>query len=127
MPHPLTLAAASAALVLLAACGGDDDDATSDADRAPSADGVVSVVAEDIDFDADSYEAEAGTVTFEYANEGAIEHTLLIDGIDGFGLVVESRGDTDQGSVELEAGTYRLYCDLPGHEQAGMVADLEVG
>lgn len=121
-----TLVAAAVALVLLAGCGGDDD-AASDVEGGTRDDGTVVVVAEDIGFGADSYEADAGTVAFEYVNEGVIQHSLVIDGNDDFRLLVESRGDTDEGEVELEAGSYRLICDIPGHEQAGMVADLEVG
>jgi plastocyanin len=122
MAHPLIAAAVPAAL-LLAGCG--DDDAGSDA--APtSSEGAVTVVAEDVDFGADGYAAEAGTVEFEYVNEGVIEHSLVVEGVDDFRLLVETRGDTDRGSVELEAGAYTVFCDVPGHAQAGMVADLEV-
>lgn len=124
MPRPLAIAAASAAFVLLAACGGDDTGGDGAASE-PAA-GAVTVVAEDVDFGADRYDAEAGTVELRYENEGAIEHSLVIEDVDGFRLLVETRGDVDEGRVDLEAGTYRLICDIPGHEQAGMVADLEV-
>ena len=118
-------AALVAALVLLAGCGDDD---TADPSGAPSGgEGVVTVVAEDVAFGADTYEADAGTVEFEYVNEGVIQHTLVIEGVEDFKLEVETRGDVDRGSVELDAGSYVLICDFPGHEQAGMVADLEVG
>jgi plastocyanin len=113
---PIAAAAALMALVPVAACG-DDDDAT-----APE--GAIEVVAlDELAFDEERYEAEAGTVTFFYRNAGRLPHTLLIRGVDDFRLVV---GRTDQGSVELDAGTYELYCDIPGHEQGGMVAALEV-
>jgi plastocyanin len=117
-------AALVTALVLLAGCGDDD---TADQQAAPSGgEGVVTVVAEDVAFGAATYEADAGTVEVEYVNEGVIQHSLLIEGVDDFRLAVDSRGDTDRGSVELEPGSYVLICDIPGHEQAGMVADLEV-
>lgn len=117
-------AALVTALVLLAGCGDDD---TADQQAASSGgEGVVTVVAQDVAFGAATYEADAGTVELEYVNEGVIQHSLLIEGVDDFRLAVDSRGDTDRGSVELEPGSYVLICDIPGHEQAGMVADLEV-
>jgi plastocyanin len=111
------MAAAVVGLVPAAACGDDGEPAS-------VPEGALEVVALDsLDFDRDSYSADAGEVTFFYRNEGRLPHTLLVRGVDGFKLQV---GDTDQGSVDLEAGSYELYCDIPGHEQGGMVADLEV-
>ncbi|MGK2929681.1 MAG: hypothetical protein ACSLFO_08915 [Acidimicrobiales bacterium] len=123
---------AAAVLVLLASgCGGDDDDVASDQEpagqSAPAGDGdAVVVIAEDIGFPEDEYEAEAGEVSFVYENQGSIVHTLLIEDVDGFELEVTSAGDVDEGSVQLDAGHYELFCDIPGHEVAGMVATLVV-
>ena len=122
------LAGALALAAPLAACG-DDDDTTSPPSSAATDGGggegnTVTVVAnDDLSFGEDAYEATAGEVTFVYENSGSIAHTLLIKQVDDFKLAV---GDTDEGSVELEAGTYELYCDIAGHEAAGMVADLTV-
>ena len=107
-------------------CGGDDSAGPSPA-SAPSGDSQdLTVVAEDIDFPEESYQTQAGTVTVAYRNEGNIKHTLLVEGVDGFELEVRSEGDVDTGTVELEPGRYTLYCDIPGHRQAGMEATLEV-
>lgn len=118
----LTLAAAS-----LAACGGTDDPAEAtatitDADEA----GRLTVLAEDISFPSDTYRAAAGTVRVTYENVGSIVHTLVIEDVDDFKLTVDSNGDVDEGSVGLEPGAYEMYCDVPGHRQAGMEATLEV-
>lgn len=126
MRRDLIRAAAVAAAVALplAACSDDDGDADGGSTSAPE--GAITVVALDsLEFDQDAYEATAGEVTFVYENDGSLPHTLLVDGIDAdeFKLSV---GDTDQGSVELEAGEYVLYCDVPGHREAGMEADLTV-
>jgi plastocyanin len=118
----LGLMAVSAAL--LVGCAGDDD--ASSPDGGQEAEGTVAVVAEDIGFDEDVYEAGAGTVAVEYRNDGALAHTLVIDGVDDFKLDVPGSGDQDEGSVELDAGTYTLFCDVPGHREAGMEATLEV-
>jgi plastocyanin len=124
----------------LAACGGDDDDAsgtpgdnsdstettasgetedtepTDDTD-APAGGDAVTVVAEDIEWTEDSYTATAGEVAFVLENQDSIRHTLVIDGVDEDTFKLESGGsdESDEGSVELEAGEYEIFCDVPGH------------
>jgi plastocyanin len=105
----------------LAGCGGDDDaSAGGDGLSTGSGDGggsTVTVVAQDsLSFDDDEYTASAGEVTIDYENGGNLTHTLLIDGVDDFKLSVAANGETDEGTVELEPGDYRIYCDIPGHE-----------
>ena len=119
------------ALVLMAAgiaaCGGDD--ASSGAGGSTdlsAADSTIEILAEDISFPEDVYETDAGAVGIVYENVGQIRHTLVIEGEDGFKLDVSTNGDVDQGIIDLEPGTYRLICDVPGHRPAGMVADLVV-
>jgi plastocyanin len=125
------LAGATIAALALVACGGDDDGETSSsaASETEQATGgsAVEVVAEDIGFTEDSYSAEPGTIEVTYRNSGSVNHTLVIEDVDGFKLEVNSNGDEDSGTVELEEGTYTIYCDVPGHRGAGMEATLEVG
>ena len=114
---------------VLAGCGGDDDGGGGGGDGLSTGSGghgdTVTVVAQDsLRFDRDEYTASAGEVTIEYETSGSLTHTLLIDGVDDFKLTVTSSGDTDEGSVELEPGDYRIFCDIPGHES--MVATLTV-
>lgn len=120
------MALAGVLALAVSACGGDDDDAATPAGDRGSGGSELTVIAEDISFPEDTYQAGAGTIDVVYENEGVIEHTLLVDGVDDFKLTVESRGDVDEGSVELDAGTYTIYCDVPGHREGGMEADLEV-
>ena len=122
---PLIVVGAAALAFTLAACGGDD---STTEDTTPTQGGepgtAVVVGAEDnLKFDKASYDAEAGEVEIEYKNNGSVAHTLLIKDVDDFKLSI---GRTDSGTVELEAGTYEIYCDVAGHEAAGMVADLIV-
>ena len=109
----------------LAACG-DDDSPNGAASSPSSSESSVTVVAEDISLDESTYRAEAGSVAITYRNDGSIEHTLVIDGVDGFKLDVPANGDVDEGSVDLQSGEYTIYCDVPGHRDAGMEATLEV-
>ena len=106
---------------VLAGCGDDDTGAAPSPSQAGDA---VEVVAEDVGFDAAAYEATAGTVSFVYRNHGSITHTLVLEEIDGFKLEVTGNGDTDEGSTDLGAGTYTVFCDVPGHREAGMEATL---
>ena len=127
MPRRLPFVAAAAAAlgvalaVALAGCGGDDGDAAPVCEPTTAS---LTVGADDsLDFDAEAYEVEAGCVEVTYRNDGNIAHTLVIDDVDGFKLEV---GDVDQGTVELDPGTYRLFCDLPAHEAAGMESEQTV-
>ena len=84
----------------------------------------VKVVAQDIKFPESRYEAKAGTIAFEYPNEGAALHTLVVEGHEDEMKLEANGGETDSGTIELEPGTYVLYCDVPGHRAAGMEAEL---
>jgi len=122
---------ASVAVVSLVACGGDDDGEGAGGgggggSEAPPASETVTVVAESITgFDREDYAALAGEVTFVYENGDSAPHTLVIEDVpdDDFKLQV---GDTDEGTIALEAGEYVIYCDISGHRGAGMEATLTV-
>jgi plastocyanin len=120
---PLILAPLAVLAVSAVGCGGDD---AASPDGGQGNEDAVAVVAEDIGFAEDAYESPAGTIAFEYRNEGALLHTLVIEGVDDFALEVAASGDEDAGTVDLEAGTYTLFCDVAGHRDAGMEATLEV-
>ncbi len=119
----LCLASAATLVISLGACGdsGSDDDTEA---GACTPDSELTVGAQDaLKFDADSYDAGGPCIEVTYTNEGSVAHTLLVKGESGFKLSV---GRTDTGSIELEPGAYTLFCDIAGHESAGMVADLTV-
>ncbi len=121
---PLAIAAASLVLALpFAACGGDDDAAKPPSSGGPGGSELVVHGKDTLKFDKDAYTAKAGTIDVRLVNDGSINHTLLIKDVDDFELKVPG---TDEGSVDLEAGTYTLYCDVAGHEAAGMEAELTV-
>jgi plastocyanin len=117
----LCLASAATLALTLGACG---DSGSDDKAAAYTPDGELTVAAQDaLKFDAEAYDAEGPCIDVTYANAGSVAHTLLVKGESGFKLSV---GDTDTGTIELEPGTYTLYCDIAGHEAAGMHADLTV-
>lgn len=85
----------------------------------------VTVHAKDsLTFDAGRYTAKAGDVNIAYVDDGGSPHTLVIDGHPGFKLAVSGNGDQKSAKVNLPAGTYTVFCDIPGHRQSGMQAEL---
>lgn len=87
---------------------------------------TLTFVARDIEYAEAPSEAPAGLLTIELVNEGAINHDVVIEEL-GNQLIVEAVGGaTETGQVELEAGTYTYYCDVPGHRAAGMEGTLTV-
>lgn len=83
-------------------------------------------VAVDLEFSEAPSTAEAGEVTIGLDNQGAADHDVTIEEL-GDEIVAEAPGgETDTGTVELEAGTYTYYCSVPGHRPAGMEGTLEV-
>jgi plastocyanin len=73
---------------------------------------------------------QAGKYTFAVKNAGKIQHDLAITGPGVPGTPktpLINAGGTAKLSVALKAGTYTLYCTVPGHRAAGMVAKLTVG
>jgi uncharacterized cupredoxin-like copper-binding protein len=126
------------AALTLAACGNDDTlDTVTD----------VSITATDgLRFEPDEFAVPAGQeVTVTFASEPGVEHDLIIEGVGTAGD--EGHGDGDDHAMDDddlhvahanagetvtatftvdEAGTYQVYCSVPGHRQAGMEATLTV-
>ena len=71
-----------------------------------------------------------GKVTFAVKNAGKIGHDLVVSGPGVTGTAktaLLSPGQSAKLAVTLGAGSYTLYCSVPGHRAAGMVAKLSVG
>jgi plastocyanin len=116
----------SASVALLAACSGGG---TSTPAETLPADAFVVTAVSGLRFDATTYgPVTAGEIVFGYKNDDSIRHTLILAKDDikvpNFKLVVAKKGDVDSGSVTLDAGTYTIICDVPGH--GNMKAKLTV-
>lgn len=70
----------------------------------------------------------AGTYTFELTNDGDMEHDLVIEGegVSG-GTEIVGPGESDSFTVELEPGTYTVYCSVGTHRSQGMEVTFTVG
>ena len=117
------------AVLALAACGGNDDEGSTTA-AAPAATGATQTVSL-VDYALEPKTIridKPGTYTFEAMNNGQTEHALEIE---GNGVEEEtdtiSPGDSASLTVELEDGTYEIYCPVDGHKAMGMVGTLTVG
>jgi uncharacterized cupredoxin-like copper-binding protein len=92
--------------------------------------------------------APAGSITFDARNDGTATHELYVfrtdlapdalpvedgqvredaDGVEFISEVEDiAPGTTKPLTVELDAGSYVLLCNLPGHYESGMRAAFDV-
>ena len=71
-----------------------------------------------------------GKVTFTVKNAGKIGHDLVVSGpgvTSAAKTALLNPGQSAKLAVTLAAGSYTLYCSVPGHRAAGMSAKLTVG
>lgn len=113
----LTLVALGAA----AACGGGG---------AAQPAGSIKVNMTEFKFDPAAISAGSGKVTFYLVNSGSVSHDLVVIGPDGkrvAGSELVQPGNTSVLTVDnLTAGSYRIICDQPGHEESGMKGTLTI-
>lgn len=70
--------------------------------------------------------APAGNVTLLVHNNGSMEHNLAVRELGVISPNFGPGGTISMDLGELPAGEYELYCEIAGHEGAGMVATLMV-
>ncbi len=122
--------------IAAASCGGSGSGSADD----------ITVTMKDSSLTATPATSSAGDVTFAIQNDGASTHEFVIIRSDEApdalpvenGLIPEDQIDlVDEAediapstnaslSVNLEAGSYLLVCNLPAHYEAGMVAAFTV-
>jgi uncharacterized cupredoxin-like copper-binding protein len=89
----------------------------------------VQLIAREFRFDPREVTAAPGEITFLVKNQGTIEHNFVLDNSAGRTVAeisVIEPGQALEIQAAVQAGTYTIYCSLPGHREAGMVATLEV-
>jgi plastocyanin len=143
----LTITIASMAilpgLALLAVRGGAAQDASPEASpeaspaagATPGAGGAneVTIASYDIHFDPKDVTIPPDTdLTIDLPNHGAIGHNFSINDHKNEDLPFEPididlpPGETRQVTINAPAGEYYFYCNIPGHESAGMWGTLKV-
>jgi len=156
MKRWLFLAVALTAVALLAfiACGGEEEKAATPAATPtaapPAAATTVHVDLKEWSVTPDVTTVPAGSITFDAKNEGAIGHELVIIKTDlaadalpvSGGRVDEAAAGEEGGEIEeedlpsgaeyseatfdLTPGKYVLICNIPGHYENGMFAEVTV-
>ena len=139
-------------ILVVAACSDDDSDAdptaTEVSDEPAAAETSVDVSLTEFVLEPSVESVPAGTVTFNVSSNGAIFHNLKVvatdlapDGLptdDATFGVDESQvnivgstadldpGDTEELTLDLEAGNYVLICNIPTHYDIGMTVAFTV-
>lgn len=115
----------------LSACGGDDDstDTSGTTDSADNTAGGLTVIADEgveLAWSPTELSAKPGEVTITLDNPSQIPHNIALEG-EGVEEISETVSqDTTTVSANLQPGEYKFYCDVPGHEEAGMDGTLTV-
>ncbi len=90
----------------------------------------LQLIAREFRFDPREVTAAPGEITFLVKNQGAIEHNFVLEKSAGKTVAeipIIEPGQALEIQAAVQAGTYTIYCSLPGHREAGMVATLKVG
>jgi manganese oxidase len=70
--------------------------------------------------------AVPGDVMLSVTNNGSQQHNVVLRETGAETPILNAGGTAMLDLGTLEAGTYELYCSVVGHEEAGMVAPLEI-
>jgi plastocyanin len=81
-----------------------------------------------LSFDKTALSAKAGKVTIAFTNMSPLAHNLTVEATGGkiLGATPTFQGATKTLTLTLKAGTYKFFCSVPGHRQAGMEGTLTV-
>jgi plastocyanin len=124
--RPIATSVLVASLISLSACGGSSS--STPAYTVPADAGLVVKAVPSIRWDATEYTATAGDIKVFFANDDSVKHVLVIrqgDKVVGdLELAVTKKGTIDEGTINLTAGEYSIYCVVPGH--SGMNSTLTV-
>jgi plastocyanin len=79
-------------------------------------------------FNTTSLSAKAGKVSINFANMASIGHNVTVASSSGtvVGATPTFEGGSKTLALNLKPGTYKFYCSVPGHRQAGMEGTLTV-
>jgi plastocyanin len=75
-----------------------------------------------------SLSAKAGKVSIAFTNNASLAHNVTIESSSGqvLGGTPSFSGGSKTVTLNLKPGTYKFFCSVPGHRQAGMEGTLVV-
>lgn len=85
--------------------------------------GDIRVTARDVAFDRETIAAVPGRMAFWVDNQDPFHHNFTIRGTDH--AIELPALSAQRGEFDLEAGTYQVFCDLPGHENMAIELVVE--
>jgi len=122
---PLKIGALGLLAAAVIGCGGSDATPTPEPTPEPVA-AAIEVIGNQFKYDPDEVTIpSAGSSTIRLVNADVVEHDYTIDELD---VKIEAAvGESAEATLtDVDPGTYRVYCTIPGHEAAGMVGSLVV-
>jgi plastocyanin len=81
-----------------------------------------------LEYNTKTLSAKAGNVSIDFTNASPLAHNVTIESSSGakVGATPTFSGGSKTLSVNLKPGTYKFFCSVPGHRQAGMEGTLTV-
>lgn len=140
------LLALALAAIVLGGCGGSKSTSSSATTAAPetttpaatsstaapsSGASAVSLSANsqgELKYNTTSLTAKAGSVAITFTNSAPLQHNVTVESSSGstVGATPIFQGGSKVLNLNLKPGTYKFYCSVPGHRQAGMEGTLVV-
>jgi plastocyanin len=82
----------------------------------------------ELKYNTTSLTAKAGSVTIDFTNMSSLPHNVTIESSSGtqVGATPTFQGGSKKLTLNLKPGTYKFFCSVPGHRQAGMEGTLTV-
>ena len=79
-------------------------------------------------YDKTTLTAKEGVASLTFANSSQVEHNVTIENSAGttVGGTTTFAGGSHTIRISLKAGTYKFFCSVPGHREAGMEGTLTV-
>ncbi len=141
-----------AGLLLLAGCGGSSSSTSSSASTASTPEATTSTATTastpaapsggeggqklsleansegQLAYNTTSLSAKAGAVSIDFTNMSSVGHNVTVESASGetVGSTPTFEGGSKTATLDLKPGTYKFFCSVPGHRQAGMEGTLTV-
>ncbi len=82
----------------------------------------------ELKYNTTSLTAKAGSVAVTFTNDAPLQHNVTVESSSGstVGATPSFQGGSKVLTLNLKPGTYKFYCSVPGHRQAGMEGTLVV-